>query len=161
VDKQNASGSLVALFDRLGTVISNRTGLPHADAVQRAKEVLRTPAKAAGFLQKVAAEKGREFVLQKVRESLAAIAASLEEIERRQGILKRTYRGHPKVTSDLTVGGLSAGGHRVVWYDDTTGSAIRVDSVSGSKVVLRTPPFSEHIAFTIVSEPRGKRATPP
>ena len=156
VDKANASRSLDAHFDRLADVISNRTGLPHAEAVLRAKEILRTPRKAAGFLQKIAAEKGREFVQQKVRESLAAIAATLEDIERRQGILKRTYRAHPKVTSDLTLEGLRAGSHRVVWHDDTTGSAIRVDSVSGSRVVLKTPPFSRHIAFTIVDQPRGR-----
>ena len=161
VDKESASRSLDAHFDRLASVISQITGLPYAEAVRRAKEVLRTPRKAAGFLRKIAAVKGGEFVRQKIRESLAAIAATLEEIERRQGILKRTYRGHPKVTSDLTVGGLRARPHRVVWYDDTTGSAIRVDSVSGSKVVLRTPPFSEHVAFTIVDEPGGKMPAHP
>lgn len=158
VDREDGSPSLDAHFDRLGAVISERTGLSHAEAVQRAKEILRTARKAMRFLQRIAAERGREFVRQKVRESLAGIAATLEEIERRQGILKRTYRGHPRVTSDLTIEGLRPGRHTVVWYGDTTGSVIRTDAVSGSSVVLRTPAFSEHIAFTIVDEP--KRKTP-
>ena len=161
VDEQGGSRSLDAHFDRLANVISQRTGLRHAEAVARAKEVLRTPRKAAGFLQKIAAEKGREFVRQKIRESLAGIAATLGEIERQQGVLRRRYRGHPVVTSELTVDGLPAGLHRVVWYDDNTGSRIRVDSLRGSKLVLKTPPFSEHVAFAIVAEHGGKRPTRP
>ena len=160
VDKQNPSRSLDAHFDQIGNVIAQRMGIPHAEAVRRAKEILGTPAKAARLLRRMAAEKGRDFVQEKVRESMVAITATLEEIERRQGTLKRTYRGHPKVTSDLTVEGLSAGSHRVVWYDDNTGAAIRVDSVRGSRVVLRTPAFSEHIAFTIVDEVSRKVPTP-
>jgi len=160
VDKQDPSRSLDAHFDRLGRVISQRTGIPHAEAVERAKEALLTARKAAGFLRKFAAQKGREFVQQKVRESLTEITATLEEIERRQGTLKRAYRGHPKVTSDLTVEGLRAGVHRVVWYDDTTGSTIRVDSVRGPRAVLRTPPFSQHVAFTIVADRSEKVPAP-
>ena len=159
VDEKSPSPRLDAHFERLGAAISKRTGLPQAEAVQRAKEILRTPGKAAGFLRKIAAEKGREFVRERVKEGLVELAATLADIERRQGILKRTYRGHPKVKSDLTVEGLGGGTHHVVWYDDTTGSAIRVDSASGSKVVLRTPPFSEHIAFTLMDDPSGKSPT--
>jgi len=161
VDEHGDSSRLDAHFDRIARVISQRTGLSHAEALERAKAALRSPQKAAPFLRKFAAEKGWETVREKVVENITGFVAALEETERRRGILERTYRGHPKVTSDLTVEGLGAGAHRVVWYDDETGATIRVDSVSGSRVVLKTPPFSEHIAFTLMAGPRGgKRAAP-
>lgn len=150
VDEQGASRRLDAHFEKLAGVIALRTGLSRQEAMQRAKEILRTPRKAGRFLQRIAKQRGREFVMQKVRESLAEVTATLEDIERQQGILRRRYRGHPQVTSELTLTGLRAGRHRVVWYDDATGRVIREDAVDGPRPVLRTPPFSEHVAFTVL-----------
>jgi len=160
VDKHGPSPELDAHFDKLGRSISRRTGLPRADAIRRAKESLRTPRKAAGFLRKAAAGREQGLVRRELGEALAGIAATLEELEARRGILKAAYRGHPAVTSELTVDGLRAGAHRVVWYDDATGAVIRVDSATGPTVVLKTPPFSEHIAFTIGDEPGATTRTP-
>ena len=133
-------------------LVEERTGVPRGGAIERAKRLLSSPGKGKGYIRRLAADEGKDAARRKVGEALKAVRSELEEIEARERVLERAYRGHPTVTSELTLDGLRAGAHRVVWYDDDTGGVIATETVSGAKVVLKTPPFAKHIAFTVADE---------
>ena len=45
--------------------------------------------------------------------------------------------------------GLSQGGHRIRWFDGTTGKEIKAEQVQGPSFSVATPPFMGHTAFYI------------
>lgn len=53
------------------------------------------------------------------------------------------------VTTTLRFSGCADEPHRVTWYDDVTGLALRTDAALGSSFALETPNFVKHLAIVI------------
>lgn len=143
------SSRLKPILDRVALAVSKATGLSQDEAARRIKEAFQRPGRAKRALARIARDKDPELVRQKAQQALRAVETELARLEQEKGVLKKLYRGHPVVSTSLTLSGLRNGRHRVTWYDDATGAKIREEVVTGSRVVLQSPPFRKHVAFVI------------
>jgi hypothetical protein len=80
---------------------------------------------------------------------LVDLRASLAALEQQHGTLRAAYRGHPEVTTTVTVTSLLSGSYRARYFDDATGELVAEELVSGPSPVLSVPPFRKHLAFVV------------
>ena len=128
---------------------AKQLGVPRDKAREYAPALLEAQVPPVIGMKSAAAGKDNKALAQKVQEAVSELKGRLLALEEKQGILKRVYQGHPKVTTRLTLPGFLAGEHTVTWYDDCTGAVTSRSKVSGNTLVVETPAFSKHLAFTI------------
>jgi hypothetical protein len=73
----------------------------------------------------------------------------LDTIENDCNSLSKVYKGHPEVSTTLTINDLAEGSHEITWYDDNTGEVILQEVKEGTTISFDSPLFRKHVAFIV------------
>ncbi len=151
VRKRLPSQAADGITERLGRLLSTQFGLGPVEGRRCADALLAQPGGFKSTFREVASRKRKKPNMEALKTGLLKIRSELEALEKDRQLLRKAYRGHPEVTSELRISGLTPGRHRITWYDDRTGDIVKSQTASGSEIRGTTPPFRRSIAFIVDS----------
>lgn len=150
IKKQGVKIDLSPFLGQISDIIVNYSGVAKKKADELALKFIKG---------RVDIEKIKTFATPEQQSQIAAdvrlIAEGLydyfESIEKESQTLQNQYKGHPEVSTILTIKKLCRGNHQIYWYNDATGEKIKEEAVFGSTIKIKSPSFRKHAAFIIKS----------
>jgi len=145
----NKAADLKAITDKVVALLVQCFKLSQADAKKLVDLLLSNPSAGIRTLRLLLAKyPAARPVLVK---ELGDLLTSCGDFELKHGLLKKLYRGHPKVSGKLTLTGLDAKtAYLATWYDDTSGAALGKPTEHTGAMQLDTPKFSRHVVLTVL-----------
>lgn len=138
--------------DKLVAALVKSFGVSQADATKLVALLQANVSAGVLALRRMLAQHpGGQQVKQALAQALGQLRSSCASFEAKHGLLKKLYRGHPKISGKLTLTGLDAKTTYVAtWYDDTTGAALGQPTEHKGGFELKSPKFSRHLLLTVL-----------